>query len=193
MVDDGDPHEMFDMICGTSTGGIIATVLGLRQESVDEMETLYDEFIGKVFGKGSNIKLVSEKAFYDEKELENVLYEICGEELIIDSNQYDCPKVFCVSTQVNTNPPRTQIWRNYNYPQGSISRYHGTFRVNTVTAVRATTTAPTFFTPVQWENGLYCDGALVANNPCAIALQEAKVRTHLLSIIFISLLAFDCI
>ena len=24
MVDDGDPHEMFDMICGTSTGGIIA-------------------------------------------------------------------------------------------------------------------------------------------------------------------------
>jgi patatin-like phospholipase/acyl hydrolase len=35
--------------------------------------------------------------------------------------------------------------------------------------------APTFFTPVQWEEGLYCDGALVANNPTAIALQEAKV------------------
>jgi hypothetical protein len=38
----------------------------------------------------------------------------------------------------------------------------------------ATTAAPTFFTPVQWEGGLYCDGALVANNPTAIALQEAK-------------------
>jgi len=41
----------------------------------------------------------------------------------------------------------------------------------------ATTAAPTFFTPVQWEGGLFCDGALVANNPTAIALQEAKVHT----------------
>ena len=171
------PFEMFDVICGTSTGGIIATVLGLQQKSVEEMEVLYDEFIGKVFGKGSNIKLVSEKAFYDESELEKVLYNICGEELLLDSNlQQDCPRVFCVSTKVDVNPPKTQIWRNYNYPpSGPGSRYPGTFRVNTLTAVRATTAAPTFFTPVQWENGLYCDGALVANNPCAIALQEAKL------------------
>ncbi len=169
------PFEMFDIICGTSTGGIIATILGLQQKNVEEMEVLYDEFIGKVFGKGSNIKLVSEKAFYDESELEKVLYDICGEELLLDSNLHDCPRVFCVSTKVDVNPPKTQIWRNYNYPPaGPGSRYPGTFRVNTLTAVRATTAAPTFFTPVQWENGLYCDGALVANNPCAIALQEAK-------------------
>jgi patatin-like phospholipase/acyl hydrolase len=43
-----------------------------------------------------------------------------------------------------------------------------------MTAVRATTAAPTFFVPVQHEDGLFCDGALVANNPTAIALQEAK-------------------
>ena len=84
----------------------------------------------------------------------------------LDSNLQDCPRVFCVSTKVDVNPPKTQIWRNYNYPSsGPGSRYPGTFRVNTLTAVRATTAAPTFFTPVQWENGLYCDGALVANNP----------------------------
>lgn len=35
--------------------------------------------------------------------------------------------------------------------------------------------APTFFTPIPWQGGLYGDGALVANNPTAIALQEAKV------------------
>lgn len=57
-------------------------------------------------------------------------------------------------------------------------------RVNTRMAVRATTAAPTYFTPVQFEGGLYCDGALVANNPTAIALQEAKV-SHLTT--FISL------
>lgn len=28
---------------------------------------------------------------------------------------------------------------------------------------------------MAWEKGLYCDGALVANNPTAIALQEARL------------------
>ena len=130
----------------------------------------YDEFIGKVFGKGSQIKLVSERAFYEEIELEKVLYDICGEQLLLDSNMEDCPRFFAVSTKVK-NPPETVVWRNYNYPPGQRPRYPGAFRVNTLTAVRATTAAPTYFTPVQWENGLYCDGALVANNPCAIAIQ----------------------
>ena len=47
-----------------------------------------------------------------------------------------------------------------------------------MSAASATTAAPTFFTPVQWEGGLFCDGALVANNPTAIALQEAKVGMY---------------
>jgi patatin-like phospholipase/acyl hydrolase len=86
------------------------------------------------------------------------------------------PYTALTPTQVNNNPPQAKVWRNYNYPPGQRSRYPGAFRINTVTAVRATSAAPTFFTPVQWEKGLYCDGALVANNPTAIALQEAKVR-----------------
>ena len=163
------------MICGTSTGGIIAVLLGAERLRVDETEVLYDDFIQKVFGNKSNLKLVSQQAFYDEDELEKVLYSMCGEDLLLDSNRNDCARVFCLSTKVNTNPPQTKVWRNYNYPPGQKSRYPGAFRVNTVTAVRATTAAPTFFTPVQWEGGLYCDGALVANNPTAIALQEAKV------------------
>ena len=181
------PHEMFDIICGTSTGGIIAVVLGTQLKTLSEMETLYDGFISKVFGKGSQFKLVSERAFYDEIELEKILYEICGDQLLIDSNQQDCTRAFCVSTKVNNNPPQTYIWRNYNYPPGSASRYPGTYRANSLTAVRATTAAPTYFTPVQWEGGLYCDGALVANNPTAIALQEAKAsRLHLSFLAYLS-------
>eukprot|EP01036_Dinobryon_divergens_P024861 gene24861-33349_t len=159
------PHEFFDIICGTSTGGIIAVMLGSQRLRLPETEALYDRFIDRV----------TEQAFYDETELENVLYEIVKDDLMLDSNQNDCCRVFCISTKVNNNPPQTQLWRNYNYPPGQSSRYPGAFRVNTLTAVRATTAAPTFFTPVQWEGGLFCDGALVANNPTAIALQEAKV------------------
>ena len=77
---------------------------------------------------------------------------------------------------MNINPPSPKIWRNYNYPLGQVPRYPGTFRIKTKMAIRASTAAPTFFTPIQYNGGLYCDGALVANNPTAIAVQEAKVR-----------------
>lgn len=169
------PHEVFDIICGTSTGGIIACLLGLQMRSIKETETLYDDLIDRVFGKKSNLKLVSEQALYDEIEFERILYSLCGEELLLDSNRNNCARVFVASTKVNNNPPIIQLWRNYNYPPEQRPRYTGSFRINTLTAVRATTAAPTFFTPVPWNGGLYCDGALVANNPTAIALQEAKV------------------
>jgi len=166
--------DMFDIICGTSTGGIIAVLLGGQQVSIDETQVHYDELISKIFGKKSNIKLISEQASYDEHELEKILYSFCKDELFLDTNKKDCPRVFCVSTKVNNNPPLPMIWRNYNYPPDQLARYPGQFRINTVTAVRATSAAPTFFTPVSLGSGLYCDGALVANNPTAIAVQEAK-------------------
>ena len=174
---DLEPHQMFDIICGTSTGGIIAGLLGCKRVKLSDAELLYDNLIGEIFKQRSNLKLVTEQAAYDEKMWENILYDLCGDQLFLDSNQQECPRVFFVSTQVNLNPPLPMIWRNYNYPPGQKSRYPGAFRVNLQKAVRATTAAPTFFTPVQWESGLYSDGALVANNPTAIALQEAKVRS----------------
>ncbi len=167
-------HEMFDIICGTSTGGIIAVLLGGHLHDVHKCELLYDDFVYKIFSKKSNLKLMSDKAMYDDVEFENILYSFVGDELLLDSNKNVCPRVFCVSTKVNNNPPQIQLWRNYNYPLGQQSRYGGSFRVNTLTAIRATTAAPTFFTPIQFDGGLYCDGALVANNPTAVALQEAK-------------------
>jgi calcium-independent phospholipase A2-gamma len=182
------PSDYFDIICGTSTGGIIAMLLGAQCRSVHVSEVLYDEFIGKIFANKSNLKLVTEQAAYDETEFEKILYKMCGDSLMLDSNLEDCARVFCVSTKVNSNPPTPHLWRNYDYPSSASiastasssslacppSRYSGAFRVNTITAVRATTAAPTFFTPVPWEGDLFADGALVANNPTGIAIQEAK-------------------
>jgi len=172
---DLEPYQMFDLICGTSTGGIIACLLGAQRASLASTEVLYDEFIEKVFGQRSNLRLVTDRAAYDEAVLEKILYDMCGDQLMVDTQMHSCANVFCISSQVNANPCKPNIWRNYNYPPGQKSRYPGSCRVNTFTAVRATSAAPTFFTPVPWENGLYVDGALVANNPTAVAIQEAKV------------------
>ncbi|KAJ1435588.1 acyl transferase/acyl hydrolase/lysophospholipase [Ochromonadaceae sp. CCMP2298] len=172
---DLEPYQMFDLICGTSTGGIIACLLGAQRASLASTEVLYDEFIEKVFGQRSNLRLVTDRAAYDEAVLEKILYDMCGDQLMVDTQMHSCANVFCISSQVNANPCKPNIWRNYNYPPGQKSRYPGSCRVNTFTAVRATSAAPTFFTPVPWENGLYVDGALVANNPTAVATQEAKM------------------
>jgi hypothetical protein len=40
-----------------------------------------------------------------------------------ERTQVECPRVFCVSTKVNHNPPQAMIWRNYNYPPGRQSRH----------------------------------------------------------------------
>lgn len=34
-------HEMFDLICGTSTGGMLACALGIKQMNLDECEEIY--------------------------------------------------------------------------------------------------------------------------------------------------------
>jgi hypothetical protein len=39
-------------------------------------------------------------------------------------------------------------------------------------ALRATTAAPTFFSPLHRDDSKYCDGAFLANNPTAVALNE---------------------
>lgn len=173
------PHELFDIVCGTSTGGILAVLIGGQRAGIEESEAAYDSFIDKIFAARSNLRLVQEQAAYDEQELEKVLYSFTGDELLLDTNKHDAPRIFCVSTKANNNPPLIHLWRNYNYPPKLLpeqeSRYGGHFRINSATAVRATTAAPTYFTPVRLEDGgLYCDGALVANNPTAVAVQEAK-------------------
>lgn len=42
-------------------------------------------------------------------------------------------------------------------------------------AIRATTAAPTFFAPLMINGALYSDGALLCNNPSAVAFHEAQV------------------
>lgn len=45
------PCDYFDMICGTSTGGLIALMLGRMGLSVDEAIAAYDELSPRIFSK----------------------------------------------------------------------------------------------------------------------------------------------
>jgi predicted acylesterase/phospholipase RssA len=146
---------------------------------MSDVEILYDNLIGKIFGQGSTRNLLFSQAYYDGSSWESVLYNMCGNELLIDSNRYNVPRVFCVSSNVSCLPQATQLWTNYNcYPGpdlGDNSPDAGaSFRVNTAKAVRATSAAPSLFTHIVLDGFFYADGALVANNPIDLAMDEAK-------------------
>ena len=52
--------------------------------------------------------------------------------------------------------------------------FAGSFRVLQRYALRASTAAPTVFKPVMMGGEMYCDGGIVASNPAAVAVHEAR-------------------
>lgn len=66
------PCNIFDLIVGTSTGGLIAVMLGRLHMTIDECIEKYEEVGGEVFGKkprggkfGKMLKGLTSSSFYD--------------------------------------------------------------------------------------------------------------------------------
>jgi hypothetical protein len=79
-----------------------------------------------------------------------------GDRLMIDSAINPLkPKVAFPSTVISVNPSKLWLWRNYNYPVGHAGRYSGSFRHTVRECLRATTAAPTFFSPLLINGTLY--------------------------------------
>lgn len=167
-----DLCEVFDLIAGTSTGGIIAVGIGTtgnkgKPYTPDELLKLYVENGPAIFKK--NI-LTPEKELilptYSPDGLERVLAEFFQATefktaltpLLISS--YDLQSqlpFFFKSHQIAAKP-------NYNWPVTSIAR--------------ATSAAPTFFHPLHLTQGsedyALVDGGVFVNNPAMAAYAEAR-------------------
>ncbi|KAF8822564.1 phospholipase, patatin family protein [Cardiosporidium cionae] len=172
-------HEVFDIICGTSTGGIIALLLGAEKANAVELEHLYDALITEIFVRDSapvtGARLVVQQAYYDASLWESILLEAMNDSRMIDSSaDPSVPKIFFISSILSSSPLSLALWRNYNYPQNSGKRHSGSFRIKVRDALRATTAAPGFFSALRLDGHVFGDGAVLANNPTAVALSEAK-------------------
>jgi patatin-like phospholipase/acyl hydrolase len=151
-----EAHDLFDIICGTSTGGILACLFVAKRTSVAEAEGLYDDLIKKIFNKSpaplAYSNLVLRTAQYNENVWEEVLRTLIGDAIMIDSvggpQGLQTPKLFVLSSVLSCSPAKLYMWRNYNYNRGQRSRYEGDFRLKVREAVRATTAAPTYFYPL---------------------------------------------
>ncbi|XP_041083175.1 calcium-independent phospholipase A2-gamma-like [Polyodon spathula] len=173
-------HQMFDYVCGVSTGAVLAFTLGLGQTSVGECEEMYRRFGSDVFRQNplvGTVKMGWNHAYYNSTTWEGILREKMGSEVLIKTARTpSCPKVAAVSAVVNWgSSPKPYIFRNYNHAPGSVSRYAGGTGHRLWQAVRASSAAPGYFQEFRLHNDIHQDGGLLLNNPCALAVHECRL------------------
>jgi len=165
------PCEVFDLICGTSTGGLIALMLGRLRMSVDEAIHCYLDFSRQVFeGKSTG------SAMYNASDLEKWVKEIVGgdgsaslEDPLASEGQCCHTFVVAVTRAYADAPPK--LFRSYPTkarPADSCKIWE---------AARATTAASPFFHPIKIgvPPQTFIDGSLSgANNPSRLAVEEAR-------------------
>ncbi|KAK8575403.1 hypothetical protein V6N12_063077 [Hibiscus sabdariffa] len=137
-------HELFDLICGTSTGGMLAVALGIKLMTMDQCEEIYKNLGKLVFAEpmpkdneaatwrekldmlykssSQSFRVVVHGSKHSADQFERLLKEMCADEdgdLLIESAVKNIPKVFVVSTLVSVMPAQPFIFRNYQYPVGT--------------------------------------------------------------------------
>ncbi|OOZ38958.1 CBASS cGAMP-activated phospholipase [Solemya elarraichensis gill symbiont] len=155
--------DHFDLIAGTSTGGIIALGLGLGLTPEEILGFYVDH--GKSMFPASPFRrlrhLVRNK--YDSRGLELALRECFGEQLIGESKRMlVIPSFDLAHTDVALfkTAHHEDFVRDYKMPAWKVAM--------------ATTAAPTYFPGFsQIEDRTLIDGGVWANNPTMVALAEA--------------------
>ncbi|XP_004295255.1 PREDICTED: phospholipase A I isoform X4 [Fragaria vesca subsp. vesca] len=137
-------HELFDLICGTSTGGMLGVALGIKLMSLDQCEEIYKNLGKLVFAEpapkdneaaswrekldqlykssSQSFRVVVHGSKHSADQFERLLKEMCADEegdLLIESAVKNIPKVFVVSTLVSMTPAQPFLFRNYQYPVGT--------------------------------------------------------------------------
>ncbi|MYA61758.1 MAG: patatin-like phospholipase family protein [Dehalococcoidia bacterium] len=157
--------EYFDLIAGTSTGGILALGLGAGLSADDMLDMYLDEgyrvFPSRKKGlRGQVRRWVS--AQYDRRPLDELLEQQLGDRTLRDSKR----RLLIPSTEGRNG--EVWVFKTPHHPGYTID---GDMRMSSVAA--ATSAAPTYFTPFAEHGYTFLDGGVWANNPVMTALVEA--------------------
>jgi len=158
-------HDHFDLIAGTSTGGIIALGLaaGLSPQTLVEF---YDTHGPAIFGRRSRkglFGLFSTK--YSNSYLKDILDQCLGDRLMRDA------KTAVLVPAINMSTSKEVVFKAHTNKKKPIAR-RKKYRMADVAL--ATSAAPTYFPKHQFSDyhGLI-DGGLWQNNPSLLAVFEA--------------------
>lgn len=171
--------EMFDFICGVSTGAIVAVLVGAHRRSPNDCVTLYRQLSERIFTQNAlrgATSLVMNSSYYDSNEWNTILQQNMGDVPLLDTgNDENSPKICLVASQAVGSETHAFLFRNYVLPYRVASHYQGTSRAKLWEAVRASAAAPGYFSEFQLGDKVLQDGGILVNNPTAIAVHEARM------------------
>ncbi|OJJ40801.1 hypothetical protein ASPWEDRAFT_64169 [Aspergillus wentii DTO 134E9] len=172
------PCDIFDLIGGTSTGGLVAIMLGRLKLSIEEAIDEFRSLAKDVFGER---KPIGSDGRFKATNLENAIRSLVGryggasesgkEMRLFDSEGEGCKVFVCAKDARDVS--RTQLYRSY-----SCDASDENLDVTICEAARATSAAPTFFKRKKIgapdREGEFVDGVMGSNNPVKLVLTEAQ-------------------
>ncbi|KAJ3516977.1 hypothetical protein NLJ89_g797 [Agrocybe chaxingu] len=174
------PHEYFDMMAGTSTGGLIAIMLGRLKMSVDECIEAYEKLASKIFNAGIMSQAGSASAS-GARYSATVLEEAIKEVVKTYAHDPDAPmrdpedgcKVFVLATRADDLSNRVATHLR-TYTNKNVEKSFADYLI--WQAARATSAAPTYFPRMRLDEYEYVDGGLGFNNPVLLLMGEARLH-----------------
>lgn len=170
-------YQNFDLICGTSTGGILAIGLALGIPAQNLYE-LYLENAKVIFGNKKGLSSIWSSK-HSREALENLLKEKFEEANGGNEPRLkDCKTNICIPIYDLLNGTPSVLKKDHH------PKFTRDYHIPAYKAALATSSAPTFFDPYSTEYiDLYgnsisfsnkVDGGVVANNPTLLGIIEAK-------------------
>jgi Patatin-like phospholipase len=160
--------DHFDLICGTSTGGLITLALSLKIPAKD-ISNFYEEYGKVIFPKRSKIGGIIKQTIwhgkYTDKPLRQALLNIFHEYKISDVHN-----LLCIPTYSVTDA-RPWVFK-YDHKEGRLDRDN---KASCVDVALATTAAPTYFPLAEidyYDHKQFIDGGVWANNPTMVGVIE---------------------
>ncbi|KAH6902475.1 acyl transferase/acyl hydrolase/lysophospholipase [Coprinopsis sp. MPI-PUGE-AT-0042] len=176
------PCEYFDMMAGTSTGGLIALMLGRLRMSIEECEAAYDSISRRVFGtkagwviRDESSAFVAGSYMYEAGPLEEAIKEIVQAHLgdpnaPIREAEPACKVLVMSALASAVEDANTAVHlRNYDIGVTVPSEYTGW---SIWEAARATSAAPVYFKRFTKDGKEFVDGGLGWNNPIYELISE---------------------
>lgn len=161
--------DCFDMLCGTSTGGIIALAASLKIP-MSNVVKFYREQGPYIFNEGIKCipggriylrtKQVAFGGKYSAKNLRSALESVFGNRTIAESNNFLCIPAY------NTLTSNPRVFKK------DFDKFTEDDRKSYVDVALATSAAPTYLPVMEIEDDQFVDGGLWANNPILVALTE---------------------
>lgn len=166
--------DLFDIVVGTSTGGLIAAGL-LAGRSLDSIEECYWKCSVSFEAAKPSILTEVSRFMYGSIISPDVIYGIIQDmvgDIRLDELP-ESPRLLMVATDASQSLPRPFLFRNRPVDKSNFQYVTTAFLAD---AVRCSTSAPTYY-PNHTKIGArtIVDGAIHSNNPVLFAIAEAAL------------------